>query len=168
MSSSFKNDALLTDLYQLTMLQSYLDHEMQETAVFELFVRRLPANRNFLVLAGLEQVLEYLENLQFSQNDISWLADTGRFNSRFLSELESFRFTGDVHAMPEGTVFFPQEPILRITAPLPQAQIVESRLSISSISRPWSRARRHAAGLPQATKSCWISACDARTDRRPQ
>jgi nicotinate phosphoribosyltransferase len=128
MSSSFKNDALLTDLYQLTMLQSYLDHEMQETAVFELFVRRLPENRNFLVLAGLEQVLGYLESLQFSQNDISWLADTGRFNTRFLSELESFRFTGDVHAMPEGTAFFPQEPILRVTAPLPQAQIVESRL----------------------------------------
>ena len=128
MSSSIKNNALLTDLYQLTMLQSYLDHEMQETAVFELFVRRLPDNRNFLVLAGLEQVLEYLESLEFSQDDISWLAGTGRFNAGFLSELESFRFTGDVHAMPEGTLFFPQEPILRITAPLPQAQIIESRL----------------------------------------
>ena len=117
---------LLTDLYQLTMLQSYLDYEMNDIAVFELFVRKLPQERNFLVAAGLDQVLDYLENLHFSREELDWLAT--RFPPRVIDYLEQFRFEGDVHAMPEGTVFFPNEPIIRITAPLPQAQLVESRI----------------------------------------
>lgn len=117
---------LLTDHYQLTMLESYLQQGMQETAVFELFFRKLPPIRNFLVAAGLEQALEFLENLRFSAGELAWLKP--RFGSALVNYLEQFRFTGDVHAMPEGTLFFPDEPILRITAPLPQAQFVESRL----------------------------------------
>jgi nicotinate phosphoribosyltransferase len=117
---------LLTDHYQLTMLESYLQQGMQETAVFELFFRKLPPTRNFLVAAGLEQALEFLENLRFSAGELAWLKP--RFGSALVNYLEQFRFTGDVHAMPEGTLFFPDEPILRITAPLPQAQFVESRL----------------------------------------
>ncbi|SFU43368.1 nicotinate phosphoribosyltransferase [Nitrosospira multiformis] len=117
---------LLTDHYQLTMLESYLQQGMQETAVFELFFRKLPPTRNFLVTAGLEQALEFLENLRFSAGELAWLKP--RFGSALVNYLEQFRFTGDVHAMPEGTLFFPDEPILRITAPLPQAQFVESRL----------------------------------------
>ena len=117
---------LLTDHYQLMMMQSYLEQGMEETAVFELFVRKLPSCRNFMVAAGLEQVLDFLENLMFSPDDLAWLAT--RFQPHFIDYLERFHFNGDVHAMPEGTLFFPEEPILRITAPLPQAQLVESRV----------------------------------------
>jgi nicotinate phosphoribosyltransferase len=119
---------LLTDLYQINMIQAYLDHGDTETAVFELFVRTLPPRRGFLIAAGLEQALDFLENLRFSDTDIAWLKSTGRFSQNLLDYLRDFRFTGDVHAMPEGTVFFANEPILRLTAPLPQAQFVESRL----------------------------------------
>ena len=119
---------LLTDLYQLTMMQAYYDHEMQEEAVFELFFRKLPKERDFLVACGLQQVLEYLEILRFSDDDIEFLRQDGRFHDRFLSSLSEFRFTGSVHAMAEGTVFFPDEPVIRITAPLPQAQLVETRI----------------------------------------
>ena len=120
--------ALLTDLYQLNMMQAYLDHGDTGTAVFEFFVRKLPARRGFLMAAGLEQALDYLENLRFSPEEIDWLAQTGRFGKDLLDQLARFRFTGDVHAMPEGTAFFADEPILRVTAPLPQAQLVETRL----------------------------------------
>jgi nicotinate phosphoribosyltransferase len=119
---------LLTDLYQLTMLQGYFDHGMEGTAVFEFFVRRLPEKRNFLMAAGLEQVLSYLENLHFTDEELGWLNDSGRFSKPLVDYLGQLHFTGDVHAMPEGTIFFPDEPILRITAPLPQAQLVESRI----------------------------------------
>ena len=119
---------LLTDLYQLTMLQTYHAERMQEMAVFDLFVRRLPAERGFLVAAGLEQALDYLENLHFTAAELDWLADCGRFKPSFVAWLETFRFSGDVDALPEGTVFFANEPLLRVTAPLPQAQLVESRL----------------------------------------
>ena len=119
---------LLIDLYQLNMIQAYLDRGQTDTAVFEFFVRKLPAGRNFLVAAGLETALEYLENLRFSPEDIDWLARSGRFRPDLLDYLAAFRFSGDVHAMAEGTVFFPNEPILRVTAPLPEAQMVETRL----------------------------------------
>ncbi len=120
--------ALLTDLYQLTMLQGYHDAGMEDTAVFEFFVRRLRPGRGFLLAAGLEQSLEFLEQLHFTQEELEWLASTGRFSPDFLATLETLRFTGDVHAMPEGTLFFPNEPILRVTAPIAQAQLVETRL----------------------------------------
>jgi nicotinate phosphoribosyltransferase len=119
---------LLTDLYQLTMLDAYLQEGMQEPAVFELFVRRLPPQRNFLVAAGLEQALQFLETLSFSADDIGWLQREAGFPPRLLEALRHLRFEGDVHALPEGTPFFADEPVLRITAPLPQAQLVESRL----------------------------------------
>ncbi|MEK7236621.1 MAG: nicotinate phosphoribosyltransferase, partial [Nitrospirota bacterium] len=112
------SSVLLTDLYQLTMLQAYVEQEMMDTAVFELFVRRLPAQRSFLMAAGLEQVLDFLEQLHVSPAELEWLESTGRFHSTLLRYLEGLRFTGEVHAMPEGTIFFPHEPILRIVAPL--------------------------------------------------
>ena len=120
--------ALLTDLYELTMAQAYLEQGMDGTAVFEFFVRKLPAHRNFLVAAGLEQVLDYLSEFHFTKEELTWLDQTGRFSSGLLQYLETLRFTGDVEAMPEGTIFFPHEPILRIVASLPQAQLVESRV----------------------------------------
>lgn len=122
------DSVLLTDLYQLTMLHAYYRQGMEDTAVFEMFVRRLPTGRGFFLAAGLEQALEYLENLRFTPAELEWLATTGRFEPQFIDYLAELRFTGDVHALPEGTVFFPDEPLLRITAPLPQAQLVESRL----------------------------------------
>ena len=122
------NSVLLTDLYQLTMLQGYFDQGMEEEASFEFFVRDLPDNRGFLLAAGLEQALQYLESLRFTQEDLTWLNSDDRFTTEFIHYLEELRFTGEVHAMAEGTVFFPDEPILRVVAPLPQAQLVESRL----------------------------------------
>jgi nicotinate phosphoribosyltransferase len=123
-----ETSALLTDLYQLTMLHSYVRSGMHAPAVFELFVRRLPPERGFLLAAGLEQALEYLERLRFEPAELDWLAASGRFPAEFVDWLAGVRFTGDVDALPEGTVCFPDEPLVRITAPLPEAQLVESRL----------------------------------------
>jgi len=119
---------LTTDLYELNMVQAYLDQAEDKEAVFEFFIRRLPDRRGFLLAAGLDDALGYLEALQYSKADIDWLKSTGRFRQNLLDYLRDFRFTGDVHAIPEGTVCFPNEPLLRITAPLLQAQLVETRL----------------------------------------
>jgi nicotinate phosphoribosyltransferase len=119
---------LLLDLYQLTMAQSYFALGMNDCAVFELFVRGLPDNRSFLVAAGLAQALEYLEGLRFGSADIDYLASLELFSADFLQCLREFRFTGSVHAVPEGTPFFAQEPIVRVTAPILEAQLVESRI----------------------------------------
>ncbi len=121
-------NGLLTDLYQLNMLQAYLEHGQTGSAVFEFSVRKLPPRRAFLLAAGLEQVLDFLEQLHFSSEDLAWLSASGRFGTGLIDYLAAFRFSGDVHAVPEGTAFFPDEPILRITAPLPQAQLIEPRI----------------------------------------
>jgi len=126
--ADLQGSPLLTDLYQLTMLQAYHAEGMQETAVFELFVRRLPERRNFLVAAGLEQALEFLERFRFAPEELAWLERETRLERRFLDWLAELRFAGDVDALPEGTIFFPNEPVLRVAAPMPQAQLVESRL----------------------------------------
>ncbi len=120
--------ALLTDLYELTMLQAYFERGMGSLASFEFFVRALPPARNFLLAAGLEQVIDYLETLRFSPAELEWLRGSGRFSAKFVDSLAGLRFTGDVDAMPEGTAFFADEPILRITAPMREAQLVESRV----------------------------------------
>ena len=122
------SSAPLTDLYELTMAQAYQEQGMDEPAVFEFCVRKLPPHRNFLIAAGLEQVLHFLSDLRFTQEELSWLDQTGLFKPELLRYLEALRFTGTVAAMPEGTIFFPHEPILRIVAPLPVAQLVESRV----------------------------------------
>lgn len=121
------NSALLTDLYQLNMMQAYLESGLTETAVFEFFVRKLPPQRGFLVAAGLAQFVAYLQDLRFAEEELRWLSESGRFSDAMIAYLAELRFTGDVHAIPEGTVFFADEPILRVTAPLPVAQLVETR-----------------------------------------
>ena len=121
-------NGLLTDFYQLSMLRAYLVEGLEQEAVFELFVRRLPPGRRFLVAAGLEQALEFLAGLRFEPAEIDWLVREGGWPAAQARRLHDFRFEGDVDAMPEGTVFFADEPLLRVTAPLPQAQLVESRL----------------------------------------
>ncbi len=118
--------ALFTDLYQLTMLQAYFEEGMTERAVFSLFVRRLPPNRNFLIACGLDTVLSYLETLRFTESDLAYLDSIGMFSDRFLSWLADFRFTGDVCAMREGTPVFANEPILEVEASLPEAQLIET------------------------------------------
>ena len=118
--------ALFIDLYQLTMLQAYFEERMTERAVFSLFVRRLPPNRNFLIACGLDTVLDYLETLRFSQHDLAYLDTLKIFSDRFLARLAEFRFTGDVHAVREGTPIFANEPILEVEAPLPEAQLIET------------------------------------------
>ena len=105
------DSALLTDLYQLNMLAAYLEHGLTETAVFELFVRKLPSHRGFLMAAGLEQAVQFLETLSFTSEDLKAIGGLGQFSGSFIAWLQSFRFTGDVDAMPEGTVFFSDEPI---------------------------------------------------------
>ncbi len=124
----FGDSGLLTDLYQLTMLDAYVDGGMHDEAVFEFFSRRLPQSRNFLLAAGLEQLLDFLEGLRFTDEDIRYLESTKRFKPGLIDYLADFRFTGDVRAMPEGTPFFANEPIVQVIAPLPQAQLIETRL----------------------------------------
>jgi len=110
------------------MLDAYLARDMREPAVFEFFSRRLPKNRSFLMTTGLEQLLDYLETIAFSSVEIDWLESTELFSSRLLEYLAEFRFRGDVYALPEGTVFFENEPIVQVVASLPEAQLVETRL----------------------------------------
>ena len=119
---------LLTDLYQLTMLQAYYEQDMTDRAVFELFVRKLPPGRDFLVAAGLAQALEFLEGLRFGDEELAWVRGCGLFKPSFAGHLGRLRFTGEVDAMAEGTVFYPNEPLLRVVAPMPEAQLVETRL----------------------------------------
>ena len=119
--------SLLVDLYELTMAESYYRHRFKAQATFDLFVRNLPKNRSYLLFAGLEDILRYLKNLKFTQDDLVYLERLG-FGQDFLTYLGKMRFHGDVWAMPEGSVFFPGEPVVRITGPLIEAQMVESFL----------------------------------------
>ncbi len=119
---------LLTDLYQLTMMQGYVDENMYDEAVFEFYVRTLPPSRGFLLAAGLETLLAFLEGMRFTEEELKYVAGTGRFSKGLLDYLAKFRFSGDVYAMPEGTAFFENEPVVRVVAPMPEAQLIETRL----------------------------------------
>lgn len=126
-----RRSALLTDLYELTMMAAYFDAGLTATATFELFIRRLPEHRGFLVAAGLEQALSYLCDLRFTVEEIAFVREQPAFkhvSHDFFASLDALRFTGDVWAVPEGTPVFANEPLLRITAPIAQAQLVETYL----------------------------------------
>ncbi len=120
--------ALTTDQYELTMAASHFAQGRTATATFDLFVRRLPPERRFLIMAGLADALTYLQNLHFTDTDIEFLRSLGQFDDAFLEHLNTLRFTGDVWAIPEGEIVFPEEPLVRVTAPLIEAQIVETAL----------------------------------------
>ncbi len=122
-----ENMSLFTDFYELTMCASYFDNKNFEPATFDLFIRRLPENRSYFLFAGLQEALLYLQNIKFNDEQISYLKNQG-FNQSFLDYLHNFKFTGDVYAVPEGTVVFPNEPLIRITAPIIEAQLVETFL----------------------------------------
>jgi nicotinate phosphoribosyltransferase len=117
---------LFTDLYELSMMQSYVEEGMDGQAVFSLTVRRLPATRNYLLACGIDTVLDYLENLRFSAPDLAYVSSLGQFSPRFLDWLGSFNFSGDVYAVAEGTPVFANEPILEIAAPIAEAQLIET------------------------------------------
>ncbi len=117
---------LLTDLYELTMLQAYFEEGMHDTAVFSLFVRRLPERRNFLLACGLDDVLRFLESLRFDHAALAYLESLGRFSGRFLQFLETLRFTGSVYAVAEGMPVFGNEPLVEVEAPIAEAQLVEA------------------------------------------
>lgn len=117
---------LFTDLYELTMMQAYYAEQATDPAVFELFFRKLPENRSYIIAAGLDAVLGYLESLRFSADELNWLQQLGKFSDAFLQRLQTFRFSGEVHAVAEGTPVFENEPVLQVVAPLPEAQLVET------------------------------------------
>ena len=118
--------SLFTDLYELTMAQAFYQHEMFAAATFSLFIRKYPPDRAYFVAAGLADVLDYLEHLQFSQASLDYLDSTGIFTADFLGYLGRLRFTGSVRAIPEGRLFFADEPVLEVTAPIIEAQIAET------------------------------------------
>ena len=126
----FQSDStgLLTDLYEITMAACYFEQSMSQPATFSLFVRNLPPNRSFLLSAGLAEALDYLENLRFGRESVDYLRGTRRFRNDFLNHLADLSFSGDVMAVPEGTVVFPNEPLLEVTAPIMEAQLAETYL----------------------------------------
>ena len=122
------NAALFADLYELAMLQAYFDEGLRDEAVFDLYVRELPEQRNYLLACGLDDALAYLERCSFSDDALAYLDSLGRFSPAFLDSLADFHFSGDVHAVPEGTPVFAGEPIMELVAPLPEAQLAETFL----------------------------------------
>ena len=122
------NLTLLTDLYELTMMQGYYENSSNETVVFDVFYRNNPSGGAYAITAGLEQVIDYIKNLSFDQEDIDYLKSTGFFHDAFLNYLSSFRFSGDIYAIPEGTVVFPKEPLLKVVAPIIEAQLIETAI----------------------------------------
>jgi nicotinate phosphoribosyltransferase len=120
------SSALFTDLYELTMAQAYAAERMDEAAVFELTFRKMPADRNYLVAAGIGDVMEFLSNFRFTGDELEWLRQRGEFSESFLKRLGELRFTGDVYSLPEGTLVFPHEPIVQVVAPIIEAQLVET------------------------------------------
>ncbi|MFA4903125.1 MAG: nicotinate phosphoribosyltransferase [Desulfobaccales bacterium] len=145
--------ALLTDLYQLTMAACYFDQDMQGEATFSLFIRKYPAQRGYFVAAGLAEALNYLETLRVTAADLAYLASTGLFQTRFLDYLKDVRFTGSVRALPEGSIFFIDEPILEVSAPIIEAQLAETFIINAvnlqtMIATKASRVMHAAAGRP--------------------
>ncbi len=122
------NLTLLTDLYELTMMQGYFKTGIQDTAVFDAFYRDNPCGGGYAICAGLEQVIDYIENLHFDDGDIRYLRELGTFDDDFLDYLANFRFSGDLYAIPEGSLIFPREPIVKVVAPLMEAQLVETAI----------------------------------------
>lgn len=124
-----RNLTLLTDLYELTMMQGYFkEKDANETVIFDAFYRTNPDGNAFAICAGLEQVIEYIKNLHFEQEDVDYLRSTGLFAEDFLDYLLHFQFSGDIYAIPEGTVMFPREPMVKVVAPIMEAQLIETAI----------------------------------------
>ena len=148
------NMSMLTDFYELTMSKGYLDHTMQDTvAYFDLFFRSVPESGGFAIMAGVEQMIDYLKALQFTEDDLDWLSEKQDFDPAFLDYLRHFKFSCDVWAIPEGTPIFPNEPIVKVRGPIIQAQMIETMLLVtinhqSLIATKSARIVRAAKGRP--------------------
>lgn len=125
---SKRNLTLLTDLYELTMMQGYYEKGQNEKVIFDVFFRQNPCNNGYSVCAGLDQVIDYIKNLHFTYEDVDYLRGLGIFKEDFLHYLSGFHFSGDIYAIPEGTVVFPKEPLLKVIAPIMEAQLVETAI----------------------------------------
>ncbi len=125
---STTNLSLLTDLYQLTMMQGYYKSGNNKTVVFDMFYRNNPSGNGYAIAAGLDQVISYIKNLRFSYEDVAYMESLGIFDKDFLEYLRGFHFSGDIYAIPEGTVVFPREPLVKVVAPLMEAQLVETTI----------------------------------------
>jgi nicotinate phosphoribosyltransferase len=180
-----RDSALFTDLYELTMAAAMFREGMREPATFSLFARRLPPGRAFLVAAGLEDALDYVRSFRFTADALDWLRSLGRFDQAFLQYLGGLRFTGEIRAVAEGTVVFPDEPVLEVTAPVIEAQLLETallnilhlqcvlaskaaRVVIAARGRPvaeFGLRRSHGtdAGL-KAARCAWIAGCESTSD----
>ncbi|MGI6056392.1 MAG: nicotinate phosphoribosyltransferase [Bilifractor sp.] len=123
-----RNLTMMTDLYELTMMQGYFKNPTDQIVVFDAFYRNNPCNGGYAIACGLEQVIDYIRNLHFSPEDIEYLRGLGLFEDDFLEYLRGFHFTGDIYAIPEGTVVFPREPLVKVVAPLMEAQFIEPAL----------------------------------------
>ena len=124
-----RNLTMLTDLYQFTMMNGYMKHGMQKhVAVFDMFFRTLQNNSVYAIMAGLEQAIDYIKNLRFNEDDLEYLRGLGIFDEEFMEYLQHFKFTGDIYAIPEGTPVFPGEPLIRVKAPIMEAQLIETAL----------------------------------------
>ncbi|MBO5354352.1 MAG: nicotinate phosphoribosyltransferase [Lachnospiraceae bacterium] len=156
MSTQFneRNISMVMDMYELTMTNGYLNKGFQDTMVaFDVFYRKNPDNAGFAIFAGLEQVIEYIQNLHFSEADVEYLRSRNLFTEEFLQYLLNFKFRGDIYAMPEGTVMFPNEPIMTVVAPLVDAQLIETAVLLeinhqSLIATKTNRIVRSAKGKP--------------------
>ena len=126
--STTQNLTLLTDLYELTMMQGYLKNPVQETVIFDVFYRNNPCGNGFAIAAGLDQMIDYIKNLRFEKDDLDYLKSLGIFDDEFLAYLADFHFSGDIYAIPEGTVVFPREPLVKVIAPIMEAQLVETAI----------------------------------------
>ena len=125
---STMNLTLLTDLYELTMMQGYFKTHSDESVIFDVFYRKNPCDGGYAIAAGLEQVIDYIKRLRFSPEDISYLRSLNLFDEDFLAYLKDFHFSGDIYAIPEGTVVFPREPLVKVIAPIMEAQLIETAL----------------------------------------
>ena len=124
-----QNLTLLTDLYELTMMQAYFKNKNKnETVVFDAFYRDNPFGSGYAICCGIEQVVEYIKNLKFSDDDLNYLKSLNMFDNDFIEYLANFKFSGDIYAIPEGSVIFPREPIVKIIAPIIEAQLIETAL----------------------------------------
>lgn len=123
-----RNLTLLTDLYELTMMQGYFERQSNETVVFDMFFRSNPNKSGYSIAAGLDQVVQYVKNLHFTYDDVAYLRSLNIFNENFLDYLSGFHFTGDIYAIPEGTVVFPREPLIKVVAPIMEAQLIETSI----------------------------------------
>jgi len=149
-----ENLALLSDFYEFTMSNGYFAKNMSnEIAYFDVFFRKIPDNGGYAIFAGLEQIINYIKNLHFEDSDIDFLRKTNKFSDKFLDYLSGFKFTGDIWAVPEGTVVFPNEPLITVRAPIIEAQILETYILLavnhqSLIATKSSRIVNSAKGRP--------------------